>query len=87
MVVCSADVKFLGICITDYLRWATHTQYVSQKLSKTIYLIKSLWDSVSQSVLINVYLAKSEFVLKYSIIFGGVVQKDSETLFKLQKNV
>jgi hypothetical protein len=29
-VVCPADVTFLGICITDDLRWATHTQYVSQ---------------------------------------------------------
>jgi hypothetical protein len=31
------------------------------------------------------YLAKLEFVLKYGIIFGGRVQKDSETLFKLQE--
>jgi hypothetical protein len=46
-------------------------------------LIKSLWDTVSQSLLINIYLAKFEFVLKYGIIFWGGMQKDSETLFKL----
>ncbi|PNF17023.1 hypothetical protein B7P43_G02754 [Cryptotermes secundus] len=84
-VVCSSDVKFLGICITEDLSWATHTQYVCKKLSKTLYLIKSLRDSVSQSVLRNVYLAKFESVLKYGIIFWGGVKKDSETLFKLQK--
>jgi hypothetical protein len=49
-VVCSVDVKFLGICITEDLSWATHIQYVGQKLSKNIYLIKSLRDSLSQTV-------------------------------------
>jgi hypothetical protein len=86
-VVCSVDVKFLGICITEDLSWVTHIQYVSQKLSKNIYLIKSLRDSVSQTVLRNVYFAKFESVLKYGIIFWGGMQKDSETLFKLQKKM
>jgi hypothetical protein len=54
-VVRSVDVKFLGIFITEDLTWTTHTQYVCQKLSKIIYLIKSLRDTVSQTVLINVY--------------------------------
>jgi hypothetical protein len=40
---------------------------------------------VSQTVLINVYYAKFESVLKYGIIFWGGVQKDFKTLFKLQK--
>jgi hypothetical protein len=40
---------------------------------------------VGQTVLMNVYPAKFESVLKYSIIFLGGVQKDFETLFKLQK--
>jgi hypothetical protein len=29
-VVCSADVKFLGICITEDLSWAIHIQCVSK---------------------------------------------------------
>jgi hypothetical protein len=39
-VVCSVDVKFLGICITDDLSWATHTLYVSQTVSRNVYLAK-----------------------------------------------
>jgi hypothetical protein len=35
-VVYSVDVQFLGILITEDLRWTTHTKYVCQKLSKTI---------------------------------------------------
>jgi hypothetical protein len=84
-VVWPTDLTFPGICITDYLRWATHTQYVSQKLSKTICLINSLWDSVNQSVWRNVYLAKFESMLKYGITFWDGVQKDYETLIQLQE--
>jgi hypothetical protein len=75
-VVRSVDVTFLGIFITEDLSWTTHTQYVCQELSKIINLIKSLRDTMSQTVLINVYCAKFESVLKYGIIFcGGVVSK------------
>jgi hypothetical protein len=70
------DVKFLGIFITEDISWTTHTQYVCQKLSKIIYLMKSLRDTVSQTVLINVYYAKFECVLKYGVIFWGGVQMD-----------
>jgi hypothetical protein len=81
------DVKFLGIFITEDLSRKTHTHYVCQKLSKIIYLIKSLRDTVSQTVLINVYYAKFESVLKSGIIFWGGVHKDFKDIFKLQKNV
>jgi hypothetical protein len=84
-LVRSADVKFWGIFITGDISWKTHTQYVCQKLSNIIYLIKSLSDTVSQAVLINVYYEKFESVLKYGIIFWGSVDKDFKTLFKLQK--
>jgi hypothetical protein len=79
------DVKFLGVFVTEDLSWTTHTQYVCRRLSETIYLIKYLRDSVSQTVLINVCHAKFKSVLKYGIIFWGGVQKDFETVFKLQK--
>jgi hypothetical protein len=67
----------LGIFITEDLNWTTHTQYVCQILSRTI--LKRLSEPI------NVYHAKFESVLKYNIIFWGGVQKDFETLFKMQK--
>jgi hypothetical protein len=48
------------------------------------YLLDKIPTGLSESVLRNVYLAKFESVLKYGIFWGGA-QKDSETLFKLQK--
>jgi hypothetical protein len=70
-MVRSVDVKFLGIFITGDLSWTTHTQYVRQKLSKIIYLIKFLRDTVSQTVLINLYYAKFESVLEIWYHFLG----------------
>jgi hypothetical protein len=86
-VVRSVDVKFLGIFITEDLSWKTHTQYVCQKLSKIIYLIKSLRDTVSQTVLINVYYAKFESVLKYGIIFWVVTTRTLKTYLNYRKSV
>jgi hypothetical protein len=76
------DVKFLGIFITEDLSLKTHEHYVCQKLSKIIYLIKFLRDTVSQTVLINVYYAKFESVLNM-VSFSGVVTTMSKSKSKL----
>jgi hypothetical protein len=67
----TSNIKFLGICITENLSWATRIQYLCQKLNMALYLIKSLRDAVSLSILRNVYLTKFESILKYGIIFWG----------------
>jgi hypothetical protein len=74
-IIFSSNVKFLGIYITENLSWATHTQYIRQKLNKALYLIKSLCDSVSLPVLRKVYFTKFESILKYGICWdGGLLQ-------------
>jgi hypothetical protein len=67
-IIYTSNENFLDICITDNLSWAIHTQSLSPKLNN---LIKSLRNSVSVSVLRNVYLTKFESMLKYGIIFWG----------------
>jgi hypothetical protein len=77
------DLLFNRYCKCFLLgkRWLWHDHYIhiisnilltinqeSQKLSKNIYLIKSLRDSVSQPVLRSVYLAKFESMLKYGVM-------------------
>jgi hypothetical protein len=78
-------LKFLGVCITENLSWASHIQYLTQKLNEAIYLIKSLHDCVSLPILRNVYFIKFEAILKYDIIFWGGNQKDIQMIFKIQK--
>jgi hypothetical protein len=67
----ASNVNFLSIHITDNLSWDIHTQHLSQKLNKALYLIKSLSDSVSLPILRNVNLTKFESILKYGVIFWG----------------
>jgi hypothetical protein len=75
----------LGIYITENLSWATQIKYLCQKLNMALYLIKSLHDVVSLSILRNVYLTKFESIMKYGIIFWGGGPKDTDTVFKIQK--
>jgi hypothetical protein len=84
-IIYSSTVKFLGINITENLNWTTHTQHVCIKLNRTLYLIKSLRDSVSLPVLRNVYFTKFESIMKYGMIFWGGRLKDTETVFKVHK--
>jgi hypothetical protein len=77
----------LGIYITENLSWATHIQYLCQKLNMALYLIKFLHDAVSLSVLRNVWLTKFESILKYGIIFWGGGPKETDTVLKLKKKV
>jgi hypothetical protein len=81
----ASNVNFLGIHTADNLSWAIHTQHLSPKLNKALYLIKFLRDSVSLPILRNVYLTKFESILKYGIIFWEGRLKDTETVFKVQK--
>jgi hypothetical protein len=42
-----ADLKFLGVHITDTLNWNIHLQTLAHKLSKVSFMIKSLKEILS----------------------------------------
>jgi hypothetical protein len=81
----ASNLKFLGIY--DNLSWASHIQYLIQKLNKAVYLVKSLRDLVSLPILRNFYFTKFESILKYGILFWGGGQKENQTVFKIQKKI
>jgi hypothetical protein len=81
----TSNLKFLDIYITENLSWASHIQYLTQKLNEALYLIKSLHDCVNRPILRNVYFTKFESILKYVIIFWGGGQKENQMIFKIQK--
>jgi hypothetical protein len=84
-ILYTTNIKFLGIYITENLSWALHLHHLMQKLNKAVYLIKTLRDFVSLSILRCVCFAKFESLLKYGIIFWGCGQKDMQTVFKIKK--
>jgi hypothetical protein len=66
-----SNLKFLDVYITENLSWAPHIQCLCQKLNKALYFIESSCDSVSISILINIYFTKFESLLKYGVIIWG----------------
>jgi hypothetical protein len=47
-LVYTAEMKFLGIYITETLKWNSHVQSLATKLSKVSYMRKSLKEILSQ---------------------------------------
>ncbi|PNF20311.1 hypothetical protein B7P43_G13693 [Cryptotermes secundus] len=82
----SSELRFLGIDITENLKWSTHIQSLCSKLSKTSYIIKSLRGVLSPNMLRSIYFAKFQSLLRYGIIFWGC-EGDSIKVFRMQKRV
>jgi hypothetical protein len=54
----TAEMKFLGIQITDSLKWYPHIQLLAGKLSKVAFMIKSLKEILSPNLIRNFYFKK-----------------------------
>lgn len=62
------SVKFLGIYIDSKLTWESHINYICGKLSRVIYLLRSL-----SNCLPNCYLRSSYFSFFQSIVIYGII--------------
>jgi hypothetical protein len=79
-----SETKFLGIHISESMKWDAHAKSLSSKLSKICYMIRSLKDVTSPHITRSIYFAYFHAHLRYCVIFwvGGT---ESESIFKLQK--
>jgi hypothetical protein len=55
--------------MTNKLKWNIHIQSVCKELSKMCYIIKTLKNEVSPHILRNVYFAKFQSQMSYSLSF------------------
>jgi hypothetical protein len=65
----SAEMKFLGIQITDTLKWHSNIQLLASKLSKVAFMIKSLKEIPSPNLIQNIYFSKFHSLLRFGILF------------------
>jgi hypothetical protein len=87
-LVYSAETKFLGIYITETLKWNSHVQSLATKLSKVSYMIKSLKEILSQHMIRNIYFTKFQLLLRFGILFwGGMGGELNTRIFRIQKRV
>lgn len=65
------SVKFLGVHLDSKLLWESHTDYVCRRISKNIYLLRSLAHQVSTQILITAYHSLIHSVISYAILVWG----------------
>jgi len=54
----TVEIKFLGIQITDTLKWHSHVQLLAGKLCKVAFMIKSLKEVLRPNLIRNIYFTK-----------------------------
>ena len=67
----TAETKFLGIYITETLKWNSHVQSIANKLSKLSFMIKSSNGILSPYMIRNVYFTKFQALPRFGILFWG----------------
>jgi hypothetical protein len=87
-LVYTSKTKFLGIYITETLRWNSHVQSLATKLSRVSYMIKSLREILSRYMIRNIYFTKFQLLLRFGILFfGGMEGEVNVRIFRIQKRV
>ena len=65
------EIKFLGIQITDTLKWHAHIHLLAGELCKVAFMIKSLKEVLSPNLIRNIYFTKFHSLLRFGILFCG----------------
>lgn len=65
------SVKFLGVYIDYKLTWEKHINYISGKLSRVIYLLRSLTNCVPHNYVRSSYFSFFQSILAYGILLWG----------------
>ena len=85
-LIYTAETKFLGVYITEKLKWNTHVQSLENKLSKVSFMIKSIKENMSPFVICNIYFSKSQSLLfTYLLTPCSRVLLEKLTSFQLVK--
>jgi uncharacterized protein YqgQ len=84
----TSEMKFLGIRITDTLKWHSHIQLLANKLSKVAFMIKSLKEILSLYLIQNIYFAKFHSLLQFGILcWGSAGGELTSRILRIQKRV
>ena len=80
------SVKFLGLNIDDQFKWTTHIEHVKSKLSKSIYVLRSLKHMIGQKHLLTLYNTIAYPYISYgNLLWGGTYKTLLKRIDVLQK--
>jgi hypothetical protein len=77
--------KLLGVFIDDQLNWNIHVNYVSGRLSSSIFVLYSLREKISEDILLLSFFSYVYNLFYNGIMFWGSHVDHLSRVFKLQK--
>lgn len=81
------NVKFLGVNIDVNLIWDEHITVLSGKLSKSIYAIRKIRNTINDQAALTTYLSLFHPLLTYGILaWGNAAHSHLQKLFVIQKS-
>ena len=83
-----AETCFLGVVIDRKLTWKQHVQHISNKISKTVALLRLLRHIFPKKILKLIYMSLIYSYLNYcNIIWGGACNSVLQPIYILQKKL
>lgn len=79
-------VKFLGVYIDPTLHWTKHIDILTSKLNSNCAIIRRLRDQLSLDTIRTLYIATSQSLIMYSVMFWGSSAL-AEQIFRAQKRM
>ena len=80
------ECKFLGVIVDDDISWKGHINHISNKISKTIAILRLLKYTFPKHILKTLYMSLIQPYLNYcNVIWGAADQTIIEPIFLLQK--
>jgi len=79
-----SHTKFHGLTVYHILSWRKHNDLLTNKLSTTCYVLRSIKTYMSHSPLIMVYYSLFYAIMTYKIIFWGS-SSHRQKMFKIKK--
>jgi len=76
------DFNFLGITINKHLKWSSHIDKISHKISKTTGVLNKLKNYIPKNILLTIYQSLITPHLNYGVLAWG---SSCGKVFKLQK--
>jgi hypothetical protein len=70
-IVYQSELRFIGIHMTETLKWCAHARVLKAKLCKVVYMVKILKETMSPYMIRIIYFSNFESCLRSCIILWG----------------
>ena len=88
-IECVRQLKFLGIIVTDNLRWHKNTEFITKKASTMLWVLRRLNKlGAIKNLLVDIFYKHIRSVLEYAAVVwtAGLTQDNIATIERVPKS-